>query len=70
MSREKIQFPTIDAYYRGLALLGDAVPVYVRNEKRRVVAAEEIPSRLRIGLAELDATVSTDEQYDTDVEST
>lgn len=68
MSREKIQFPTVEAYHQGLALLGDEVPVYVRNEKRRVVAAGEIPSRLRSGLAELGATVSEDGRYDTEIE--
>ena len=64
MSREKIQFPSIDAYHRGIALLGDAVPVYVRNEKRRTVAAGEIPASLRSGLAELGATLSEDHLYD------
>ena len=68
MSREKIQFPTADAYLQGLALLGDAVPVYVRNEKRRVVAAGKIPIRLRPGLADLGATVSEDGRFDADVE--
>jgi hypothetical protein len=69
MSREKIQFPTVDAYRQGLALLGDTVPVYVRNEKRRVVAAGEIPSRLRTGLVDLGATVSEDERHDAETES-
>jgi hypothetical protein len=67
MTREKIQFPTVEAYRQGLVLLGDAVPVYVRNEKRRVIAAGEIPNRLRSGLAELEATVSEDCRYDADV---
>lgn len=64
MSREKIKFPTADAYHRGLALLGDAVPVYVLNEKRQTVAAGAIPSSLRTGLADLGATVTSDEEYD------
>jgi hypothetical protein len=68
MTREKIQFPTVDAYHQGIALFGDAVPVYVRNEMRRTVAAGKIPSGLRPGLAELGATITEDGRYDADAE--
>jgi hypothetical protein len=67
MSREKIRFPTIDAYHRGIAFLVDAVPVYVYNEKRRTMAAGEIPQRLRAGLADLGAIVSEDGRHDAEV---
>jgi hypothetical protein len=66
MSREKVQFPSKDAHHQGLTLLGDAVAIDVRNEERRIVAAGEIPSRLRSGLAELGAIFSEDDRLDSE----
>jgi len=63
MSRQQIHFPSLDAYHRGIALLA-GVPVYVRNEKRRSVAAELDSELLRRQLAELGATLREDARYE------
>ncbi len=65
MSRQQIHFPSLDAYQRGIALLAE-VPVYVRNEKRRTLAAGSLSERLRSELAELGATLRDDRRYDLD----
>lgn len=67
MSREKINFPTTEAYQKGRALLRYRTPVYVRNEKWWTVAARDIPSCLRSDLADLGATI-TDERFDAESE--
>jgi hypothetical protein len=64
MGREKVKFPSADAYQQGLALLENAIRVEVRNEKRRVLSASDIPDGLRPGLAELGATISSDRQLE------
>lgn len=65
MSRQQIHFPSLDAYHRGVALLA-AVPVYVRNEKRRSLAAGSLSDERRQRLAELGATLREDGHHGAD----
>ena len=66
MSREMVQFPTVDAFHQGVALMGAAVPVYLLNEKRRVVAAGGISPRMRADLAKLGAILTLDGHCDSE----
>lgn len=62
MGRQQIHFPSLAAYQRGVALLAE-FPVYVRNEKRRSLAAGFLTADLRRDLAQLGATVREDGRY-------